>query len=89
MTHSVIEKSCHRPSSNDRENILERSGATLLPSALYGAEVGNRHERRRNTDKLQKAENTAMRRILKAPKWAAKASIRGEIGISNMKSRIG
>ena len=39
-------------------------------------------------DKLQKAENTAMRRILRAPKWAAQAAIRGEIGISNMKSRI-
>ena len=36
-------------------------------------------------DKLQKA---AMRRILKAPKWAAQAAIRGEIGISNMKARI-
>ena len=32
--------------------------------------------------------NTAMRRILRAPKWAAQAAIRGEIGISNMKSRI-
>ena len=39
-------------------------------------------------DKLQKAENTAMRRILKAPKWTAQAAIRGEIGISNMKARI-
>ena len=29
-----------------------------------------------------------MRRILRAPKWAAQAAIRGEIGISNMKSRI-
>ena len=39
-------------------------------------------------DKLQKAENTAMRRILKAPKWTAQAAIRGEIRISNMKARI-
>ena len=29
-----------------------------------------------------------MRRILRAPKWAAQAAIRGEIGISNMKLRI-
>ena len=29
-----------------------------------------------------------MRRILRAPKWAAQAAIRGEIGLSNMKSRI-
>ena len=39
-------------------------------------------------DKLQKAENTEMRRILKTPKWTAQAAIRGEIGISNMKVRI-
>ena len=39
-------------------------------------------------DKLQKAENIAMRRILKAPKWAAKAAIKGEIGIGNVKARI-
>ena len=38
-------------------------------------------------DKLQKAENTAIR-ILRAQKWAAQAAIRGEIGMSNMKSRI-
>ena len=29
-----------------------------------------------------------MKRILRAPKWAAQAAIRGEIGISNMKLRI-
>ena len=29
-----------------------------------------------------------MRIILRAPKWAAQEAIRGEIGISNMKSRI-
>ena len=29
-----------------------------------------------------------MKRILKAPKWAAQASISEDIGISNMKSRI-
>ena len=39
-------------------------------------------------DKLQKAENTAMRRILRASKWAAQAAIRGEIGISNMKATL-
>ena len=35
-------------------------------------------------DKLQKPKNTAMRRILKAPKWAAQAAIRGEIGIKQL-----
>ena len=58
----------------------------ILPSALYGAEVIDM--KAEEIDKLQKAENTAMRRILKAPKWTAQAAIRGEIGISNMKVRI-
>ena len=58
----------------------------VLPSTLYGAEVIDM--KGEEIDKLQKAENTAMRRILSAPKWAAQAAIRGEIGISNMKSRI-
>ena len=44
--------------------------------------------KREEIDKLQKAENTVMRRILRAPKWAGQAAIRGEIGISNRKSRI-
>ena len=55
----------------------------VLPSALYGAEVLSM--KGEEIDQLQKA---AMRRILKAPKWAAQAAIRGEIGISNMKARI-
>ena len=62
----------------------------VLPSALYGAEVIDMKVE--EIDKLQKAENTAMRRILKAPSTtpliAAQAAIRGEIGISNMKARI-
>ena len=40
----------------------------VLPSALYGAEVIDM--KGEEIDKLQKAENTAMRRILRAPKWA-------------------
>ena len=59
----------------------------VLPSGLYGAEVIDMNVEEK-IDKLQKAENTAMRRILKAPKWASQAAIRGEIGISNMKARI-
>ena len=57
----------------------------VLPSALYGGEVIDL--KGEETDKLKK-KNTAMRRILRAPKWAAQAAVRGEIGISNMKSRI-
>ena len=61
----------------------------VLPSALYGAEVIDM--KGEEIDKLQKkkkTENTAMRRILRAPKWAAQGAIRGEIGISNVKPRI-
>ena len=57
----------------------------VLPCAVYEAEVIDMKVE--EIVKLQKAENTAMRRILKSPKWAAPA-IRGEIGISNMKARI-
>ena len=82
------DKLCHRkklPSSNDGENILERSGATKRAVRSRS----NRHESRRNRQiEEKKTENTAMRRILKAPKWTAQAAIRGEIGISNMKARI-
>ena len=56
-----------------------------MPSALYGAEIINM--KGEEISKLQKAENTAMRRILRS-KWAAQAAIKGEIGISNMKTRI-
>ena len=42
---------------------------------------------KKEIDKLQKAENTAMRRILMAPKWVSQAAaVRGEIGISNTKN---
>ena len=58
----------------------------MVPSALYGSEVIDM--KGEEIDKLQKAENTAMRRILRAPNWAEQAAIRVEIGISNMKSRI-
>ena len=81
MTNSVIEKSCHRV-------MMGKTywKGVVIPSALYGAEVIDMKAEEIN--KLQKAENTAMRRILKAPKWTAQAAIRGEIGISNMKARI-
>ena len=80
MTNSVIEKSCHRIMM---EKIYWKG--VMLPSTLYGAEVINM--KGEEIDKLQKAQNTAMRRILRAPKWAAQAAIRGEIIINNMKSR--
>ena len=56
----------------------------MRPSALYGAEVIDM--KGEEIDKLQNAENTAMRKILGAPKLAASSNKR--IGICNMKSRI-
>ena len=47
-----------------------------LCTVQYGAEVIDMRE---EIDKLQKAENIAMRRILKAPKYTAPSAIRGEI----------
>ena len=81
MTNSVIEKSCYRV-------MMGKTywKGVVLPSALYGAEVIDMKGEEIN--KLQKAKNTAMRRILKAPKWAAQSAIRGETGINNMKARI-
>ena len=72
MTNSVIEKSCHRV-------MMGKTywKGVVLPSALYGAEVIDM--KGEEIGKLQKAENTAMRRTLRAPKWAAQAAIRGEI----------
>ena len=81
MTNSVIKKSCHRVMIG--KTYWKRGGATKRSIRSRS----NRHERRRNRQ-IAKAENSAMRRILKAPKRAAQAAIRGEIGISNMKSRI-
>ena len=68
MTNSVIEKSFHRV-------MMGKTywKGVLLPSALYGAEVIDM--KGEEIDKLQKAANTAMRRILRSPKWAAQAAI--------------
>ena len=64
MTNSVIEKKCHRV-------MMGKTywKGVVPPSALYGAEVMDM--KGEEIDKLQQAENTAMRRILRAPKWAA------------------
>ena len=81
VTNTVIEKSCHRI----------RIGKTfwkgiVLPNAMYGAEAVNIREV--DIQKLQKAENSALRRILKAPRSTALTAVRREIGIGNMKSRL-
>ena len=64
MTNSVIEKSCHRVMMGK----IYWKGV-VLPIALYGAEVIDMKVE--EIYKLQKAENVAIRRMLKAPKWTA------------------
>ena len=64
MTNSFIEKSCHRVMMGKPY----WKGVVLL-SALYGAEVIDMKEE--EIDRLQKSENTAMRRIFSAPIWGS------------------
>ena len=61
MTNSVIEKSCHRV-------MMGKTywKGVVLPSALYRVEVIDM--KGEEIDKLQKEDNTAMRKILRAPK---------------------
>ena len=47
----------------------------MRPSALYVEQ--NLEVIGEDIDKLQKADNRAQRRILKAPKWVVQAAIRG------------
>ena len=81
LTNSVIERSSHR--------VLMGKAywkGVVLPSVLYGMEAINL--RVEDLEKLQRAENGTMRRLLRAPRRAAIAGMRGEIGIGTMKSRV-
>ena len=60
-------------------------GVVLL-SVLYGSEVIRL--RKEDIDLLQRQENVAMRRMLGAPRNAAIAGMRGDIGIGTLRSRI-
>ena len=82
MTKSVIKRSYQR---------VVMSGKTywkgvVLPNTLYGAEVI--HMIGEEIDKFQKAENTAMRRILRAPKWAAQAARSKRQEVKNSKEQV-
>lgn len=81
MVNSVIEKSCHRV-------LIGKTywKGVVLPKVLFGAEAVNIREL--EIEKLQRAENGTMRRILRAPRYATIAAMRGEIGMGTMKSRI-
>ena len=58
----------------------------MLPSVLFAMEVMDLREE--DIKKMQRQEDVVMRRMLRAPKYAAVAGIRGEIGMGMMKSRI-
>ena len=66
--------------------MFEKCGARVVASNSMNGKVNASYLTWRRY--VKEAENTAMRRILKAPKWTAQAAIWGEIGISNMKARI-
>ena len=57
-----------------------------MPSVLFGMEVIDLQEE--DIEKMQRQENVMMRRMLRAPKYATIAGMRGEIGIGTMKSRV-
>ena len=81
MTYAVIAKSCHKVMIGKTywKNVA-------LPAILYGSSVVNFTET--EIKKLQQIENGVGRKILGAPKYAAVATLRGEIGMSEMRSRI-
>ena len=72
LTHSVLEKSCHR--------ILIGKAywkGIVLPRIVYAAEVVNLRQKERESIQVQ--ENEALRKMLKAPSYIiAVAGMRGE-----------
>ena len=81
MTYSVIAKSCHKILIGKTywKNIA-------LPAILYGTSVILIPDC--EIKRLQQIEKWVGRKILRAPKYATVATIRGEIGMSEMRSRI-
>ena len=81
MTYSIIAKSCNKV-------IIGKAywKGVVLPAILYGAAILDMNEN--EIRKLQRIENGVARRILGAPRYAAVGTLRGEIGMSEMKTRI-
>ena len=81
MTYGIIERSCNRV----------MIGKTywkdvVLPSILHGAEVIDLTKEEIN--KLQIIENNIYRKILRAPSYTPLVTLRGEIGSSEMITRV-
>ena len=81
MAYSVINKSCNKLLMGKTywKNIA-------LPSILYASSVINMTES--EIKEIQRIENSVGRQILGAPKYAPVCTLRGEIGMSTMKTRI-
>ena len=80
MTYSIIAKSCHKIMIGKTywKNVA-------LPAILYGTAVINITET--EVKRLQQIENGVGRKILGAPKYAAVTTLRGEIEMSEMRTR--
>ena len=80
-THSVLMRSCNRL-------IVGKAywKCVALPAIIYGSGViiWNKKEQ----EKLQLIQNKVCRKMLNAPRWATNAATRGDIGISNMDTRL-
>ena len=81
MSYSVVSRSCHR-------TMIGKTywKCIVLPSVLFGAELVNFRET--DLKQLQIAENSVLRVMLNAPKYACISAMQGEIGISSMRVRI-
>ena len=81
VTYSVIAKSCNKI-------LIGKTfwKSVAIPSILHGVNMINMTET--DIEKLQRIENGVYRQILCGPKYAARTTLRGEIGASLMKRRI-
>ena len=81
MTNCVIEKSVNRV-------MIGKTywKSVVLPSVLYASAVID--FRKGEVEKMQRMENSVMRRILRARSYAPICALRGEIGASLMSARI-
>ena len=80
-TYSVINRSCNRLLIGKTfwKNVA-------LPSILYGSAVIEWNKK--EEQQLQTIQNAVSRKILNAPKYATVCSMRGDIGMSMMRTRL-
>ena len=81
LTYSIIAKSCNKV-------LIGKTywKSVALPSILYGTNVINLTDT--EIEKLQRTENSVYRKILGGVKSTARAALRGDIGASEMKTRL-